>query len=369
MLYKKLPLLLFLFATFSFTSTAQTPTPTPPEIDDKPEVFFTEEIKMNVSAFNRDGDFVSDVDKDDLVINEDGRLHQADSLRRIPANVLIMLDTGGELRQVKSIDLTRKVAQALINRLSSQDSVAVLQYFDTADILVDWTKDKEAANQILETKLNFGRRSIFVDALRLATEFLQGSKRDNLNLVLVSDGTDSVYDKSERDRALRKLLASSISVHVISYTQLEYEKIEPKTSSVSRKPPPKQNIGAIPPPLQKGDGNNVTKVPILTINTDKGFLKAMRERKDSLVESQKFLNELAADTSGMFILPTTTQEMIDKTKIVAQAIDSNYVLTYTPKRPLSESPDGEIREIVVTSKRPGLQVESRRKLVMMNREK
>lgn len=369
MFYKKLPLLLLLFAPFSLISIAQTPTSTPPEIDDKPEVFFTEEIKMNVSAFNREGDFISDVDKDDLVINEDGRLHQADSLRRIPANVLIVLDTGGELRQVKSIDLTRKVARALINQLMPQDSVAVLQYFDKADILVDWTNDKQAANQVLDTELNFGRRSIFVDALRLATEFLQKSKRDNLNLVLISDGTDSVYNQTERDRALRELLASSISVHVISYTQLEYDKVLPKTKSVTRKPPPQQNIGAIPQPLQKGDGNDVTKIPILTINTDKGFLKTMRERKDSLVESQKFLNDLAADTSGMFILPATTQEMIDKTKIVAQAIDSNYVLTYTPKRLLSESPDGEIREIVVTSKRPGLQVESRRKLVVMNREK
>lgn len=369
MFYQKLSLLLFFFAVFFIVSKAQTPTPTPPEVDDKPEIFFTEEIKMNVSAFNRDGDFVSDVDKDDLVINEDGRLHQADSLRRVPANVLIVLDTGGELRQVKSIDQTRKVAKALINQLSPQDSVAVLQYFDKAGILVDWTRNKETANQTLDTKLNFGRRSIFVNALRLATEYLQKSKRDNLNLVLISDGTDSVYDKSERDKALKELLASSISVHVISYTQLEYEKVLPKTKSVSRKPPPKQNIGAIPPPLQKGDGNDVTKVPILTINTDKGFLRTMRERKEALVESQKYLNDLAADTSGMFILPATTQEMIEKTKIVAQAIDSNYVLTYTPKRPLSESPEGEIREIVVTSKRPGLQIESRRKLIVLGENK
>ncbi len=361
--------MLFLFTAFCFISNAQISTPTPPETDDKPEIFFTEEIKMNVSAFNRDGDFVSDVDKDDLVINEDGRLHQADSLRRLPANVLIVLDTGGELRQVKSIDQTRKVANALINQLAPQDSVAILQYFDKADILVDWTQDKESAKQILDTKLNFGRRSIFVDALRVATEYLQRSKRDNLNLVLISDGTDSIYDKSERDKALRELLASSISVHVISYTQLEYDKILPKTETVSRKPSPKPQIGAIPPPLQKGDGNNVNKTTILTINTDKGFLRVMRERRDSLVESQKYLSDLAADTSGMFILPATMQEMIDKTKIVARVIDSNYVLTYTPKRPLSESPDGEIREIVVTSKRPGLQVESRRKLVIFRKEK
>ena len=369
MFYKKLPVLLIVFAVFSIFSRAQTPTPTPPLTGDEPEVFFTEEIKINVSAFNREGDFVSGVDKDDLVIMEDGRLHQADSLRRIPANVLIVLDTGGELRQVKSIDLTRKIAKALISQLMPQDSVAILQYFDKAEILLEWTEDKQTANQTLDTKLNFGRRSIFVDALKLATDFLRRSKRDNLHIVLISDGTDSVYDKSEREKALNGLLASSISVHVISYTQLEFEKVEPKANMISRKPPNNKNIGAIPPPLQKGDGNDITKVPILTINTDRGFLRTMRERRDALVESQTFLNNLSTSTGGMFILPATNNEMIEKTKIVVQTIDSNYVLTYTPNRPLSESADGEIREIVVTSKRPGLQIEARRKLVVLNNEK
>ena len=369
MLYKKLSLLLFFIVAFPVISSAQETAPTPPENADKPEVFFTEEIKLNVSAFNREGDFVSDVSKDDLVISEDGRLHQADSLRRIPANVLIVLDTGGELRQVKSIDQTRKVASSLINQLLPQDSVAVLQYFDKADILLDWTQDKQKANQVLTKDLNFGRHSVFVDALNLATEFLQKSKRDNLNLVLVTDGTDSIYEKSERDKAMRKLLASSISVHVISYTQLEYEKVLPKTKSVSKNQPPKAMPDEIAKQLPNGMDMIILTPKSATINTDKGYLRTMRERKEALEESERFLNSLASDTSGLFILPSTLQEMVEKTKLVANAIDSNYVLTYTPKRPLSESLDGEVREIVVTSKRPGLQVESRRKLIVLDSKK
>src|SRR5262245_14552441 len=67
------------------------PTPTPPE--DQPEKVFTEEIRLNISVLDNSGNFVPDVKKEDLVITEDGRLHQADSLRHVPANVLIMLDT------------------------------------------------------------------------------------------------------------------------------------------------------------------------------------------------------------------------------------------------------------------------------------
>ena len=56
--------------------------------------------------------------KEDLVINEDNVLHQADSIRRIPANVLIVLDTGGEMRMAKSINQTRKTAFGLIDSLA-----------------------------------------------------------------------------------------------------------------------------------------------------------------------------------------------------------------------------------------------------------
>jgi len=45
-------------------------------------------------------------------------------------------------------------------------------------------------------------------------------------------------------------------------------------------------------------------------------------------------------------------------------IDSSYVVTYTPKIPVDET--GTERNILVTSKRPGLVVEARRKLIVGN---
>ncbi|HSK71432.1 MAG TPA: hypothetical protein VK892_07040, partial [Pyrinomonadaceae bacterium] len=91
MVLSKISLVLFLFFAFGLSVSAQTVKPTPPE--DDAEKIFVEEIKLNVSAFTRAGKFVADVKKEDLVIVEDNILHQADSLRRIPANVLIVLDT------------------------------------------------------------------------------------------------------------------------------------------------------------------------------------------------------------------------------------------------------------------------------------
>lgn len=364
MISSRFSLLLVLFFAFSFSVLAQNAEPTPPQNDD-PVKIVTEEIKLNISAFNRAGKFVDDVKKEDLVIVEDNILHQADSLRRIPANVLIVLDTGGEMRQAKNIDQTRKAAKNLISALHPEDSVAILHYHDKAEIIGEWTNDKSLLLDMLDKKLNFGKRSVFVDALKLATQFLQKSPLDNRHLVLITDGTDSINKKKERDAAMNRLLATSISVHVISYTQLESLAVEPKTKSTSKTPPPKAMPDEVAATLPNGVRDRATTPKIgSTIIVDKPFLRKMRERKDALIEGEKYLYNLAQSTSGEFILPETKEEMLEKTTQVAQLIDSHYVITYTPKRPLSEASKGEVRNIQVTSKRQGLQVMARRKLVI-----
>ena len=214
--------ILFIFFAFNLFANAQTPT------NDDTERIFTEEIKLNVTAFNADGKFVTDVKKEDLVITEDGRLNQANSIRRIPANVLIVMDTGGEFRAAKSFKQTVNTAKSLINALAAEDSVAIIQYNDKVEIIAEWT-NKVDALKILDTKANFGRRSVFIKALETATTFLQKTPFENRHLVLITDGTDSFDNLTERAKAMKNLLATNINVHVLSYTPLELADIEPRT--------------------------------------------------------------------------------------------------------------------------------------------
>lgn len=362
MLKTKFALFLFFIAAFAAFANAQNPTPTP---KDDEENIFTEEIKLNISAVNSAGIFAPNVKAEDLVINEDNILHQADTVRRIPANVLLVLDTGGEMRMAKSIDQTRNTAYSLIDNLREGDSVAVIEYSDKANILAEWTNDKTAVKKLLKDKLNFGRRSAFVDAMKLANDFLRKSKVENQHLVLITDGTDSLNDQAERNAAFRELLETSVSVHVVSYTRMEIAKVEPRTKRLSNSPPPKAIPDEVAAQLPNGMRDQRINPKIgPTINMDRAMIRKTNERKDALKESEEYLAALADDTSGQFVLPESKEEMLEKTALVARVIDSNYVITYTPKRALSESKPGEIRSIEVTSKRPGLQVQARRKLLI-----
>lgn len=365
--YKHLLPLFALFVALAAAAAGQTPEPTPPDDDDDPVRVDTEEIKVNVSAFDRFGEFVPEVGRDDLVIVEDGRLHQPTSVRRIPANVLIMLDTGGELRQIKNITQTRETAKALVRKLDPSNSIAVLEYHDKARILTEWTTNKFSVLEDLDRKLIFGRRSIFSDALRMATVYLSGSDVDNRHLVLITDGTDSVWSDEKRAEVMRGLLGTNINVHVISYTGLELKDIEPRAKGIQKGSPKKPLPPEVAATLPNGVRDLAEAPRIASVNTDKEFIDTMKERQQALRDGEKYLLTLTEDTSGLFILPDDQEEMIEKTGLVARAIDSNYVVTYVPKRPLSESEPGETRVIEVTSRKQGLRVLARRKLVV-NRE-
>ncbi len=354
------------FFSLAVSSYAQSGRPTtPPPKDDDTEKVFTEEIKLNVLAFNDEGKFAPDVKKEDLVITENNILHQASSIRRIPANVLIVMDTGGEMRQIKSINQTRETAKNIVEALKKGDSVAVLQYHDKAEIIAEWTNDKAAVLNILDKKTNFGKRSVFVNALNLATDFLQKNPVDNKHLILITDGTDSFATQAEKAAAMRKLLSTDINVHVISYTKMETTAIEPRTKGISNSPPPKAMPPEIAATLPNGvrDLANAPKIGP-TINLDRAMLKKLRERKQDLVISEKALSDLAENTNGEFILPETKEEMLEKSALVARIIDSSYVVTYVPKRALSEARTSEERNIEVSSKRSGLQVQAKRKLIV-----
>ncbi len=357
--------LAFIFALAGFASAQSgrvqpTPSPTP---DDLIRVV-TEEIKLNVLAFDEKGSFFGDVTPRDLVITDDNILHQPVSVRRLPANVLIVMDTGGEMRSVKTLDWTRKVARGVISSLRPEDSIALMQYAEKAEIVAKWTTDRTAINDAVK-RTNFGRRSAFVDALKLATDFFSRSRLENKQLVLITDGTDSTVSIAKVGDELKKLLATDISVHVLSYTSMESVDIAPRTSMISNTPPRSAMPDMVKDQLPKGGPQEAAKQPKIgpTINLDRTLIKKIKARKADLEASQIQLEHIAADTNGEFILPESTDEMVSKASIVARMIDSSYVVTYTPKNPVIETRGTAERNIEVTSRRPGLIVQARRKLV------
>ena len=79
-------------------------------------------------AFDSYGHYDPTLELDDILVLEDGVAQQLRSLRHVPANVLFLLDTGGESSGLggmsKSTSLTREVASRLVTKLEDGASIA-----------------------------------------------------------------------------------------------------------------------------------------------------------------------------------------------------------------------------------------------------
>jgi VWFA-related protein len=365
-------LLLAVVATHT-SAQQQTPAPTPPPVpvekDQEPPVrVFTEEVRLPILAFDSYGHYDPTLELEDVLVLEDGVAQQLRSLRHIPANVLFVLDTGGDFTGLgglqKNTALTRQVASQLVSKLANGTAIAVMQSGNSSEMLQPWTTDKEAVLKTLKTKLISTKRSRISEAIMKATQQLKDRPEGSRHVVMITDGVDSPGGKVDRATAMRALVAARATVHIISYTQFVRQKSDDKGSKIStgQRPVGNDPITATDPTLPPG----TTRSPVFGVGIR--FDPAMRRQRKAyeaeLKKSEQALQNVAEETGGKWELPLNSDEMLAQAGDVARAIGAEYVVTYRPKRPLAQARPGEYRRIDVASRRVGLSLHSRRGYVV-----
>lgn len=356
--------------TFAAACFAQEPAATPPRADT--EKIFVEEIRLNVSGILADGRPADDISEKDLVIMEDGRLHQPRSVRRVPASVLIAMDTGGENRQKKNISTTRKAAEKILDGLEPDAQIALMHFHDKVEFLSEWTSEKPFLSSIIRNKTGFGRRTAFTAAMNAAIDFMETAPTENRHLVLITEGLDSEQNMRARSEMIKELWKSGIVVHVLSYTQIEYSSVK-RHGRIWRGGDPNPN--RMPAEVAESIKNSLPYpvfetiyLPrLFSIVVDVPYLGDRKSLARALRASHSQLSAMAEFTGGEYILPEKLDEVTEKAALVAKAINSQFVVSYVPLRPLGEVDRTEVRRIEVSSRRPGLSVTATRMVVVYPR--
>lgn len=339
------------------------PSPTPDSIR-----VFTEEVRLPVVAFDAYGHYDPTLELDDVLVLEDGVAQQIRSVRHIPANVLFVLDTGGELSGLggmsKKTSLTRDVASQLVMRLENGASIAVMQSGNTAEMLQPWTTDKSAVLRTLKNKLVSTKRARISEAIASAGVQFKDRPEGSRHVVMITDGVDSPGSKVDRAEAMKQLIAARATVHVISYTEFVRQKSETNSSRISAgpRPPSSDPIRATDP--TQPPGTNRSPSYSVRVGFDPPMRRMRKAYEAEVKKSQEVLKNVADETGGKMILPLNSQEMMAQANEIARAIGAEYVVTYRPKRPLAEAKPGEYRKIEVASRRVGLSLQSRRGYVV-----
>jgi len=358
----------FLVIPFAVAIAAQTePKPSPtPKTDEQERVrVFTEEVRLPVVATDAGGHYDAALEADEVLVLEDGEQQQIRSVRHIPGNVLLILDTGGGDNiglggLSKKTSTTRAVALRILSLLAGGDQVAVIQSSDKPDLLQTWTSDKEQIARILKSKMFAGKRSRIFESMVKAAQVLADRPEGSRHVVLITDGVETPGGKVDLDEGLKKLAEARATVHIISYTTLVRQKDDKQPSNVTtgQRPASENPITANDPTLPPGS----TRSPSfgVSIRFDPAMKRKRKAYEKETENSEKWLTDLAAETGGTIFLPESTEEMVAHAEKVAREIGAEYIVTYRPKRPLAAAKPGEYRRVEVASRRAGLYLRTRR---------
>lgn len=341
---------------------------------------FTEEVRLPVVAYDSSGHFDPTLQLEEVLVLEDGVPQQIRSIRRIPASVLLVLDTGGEMNPAMRISTTRTLALNLVSHLSEGDQISVIQFSKTADVIQDWTTEREQVEYMLRRKLSSGRGSHLAAAITKAAEQLQNQPFGNRHIVIVTDGVDlsgrldykealqELSDESlkkkraELSEAIKQLNAAQATVHVISYTalgqQVNKEHQKSITATSQRQGDIDMSKVGIDPTLPPGTSRSPSVG--FGIRFDPQMRKLKKAYEKAMKRSEQQLGSLADEMGGRIWLPLSAEQMTAEGAEVAREIGAQYVITYTPKRPLAQAQPGEYRRIEVAPRRVGLRLRSRR---------
>jgi VWFA-related protein len=359
-------LVVILFAVAIAAQTDPKPSPTPKTDEQEQRVrVFTEEVRLPVVATDSGGHYDAGLEADEVLVLEDGEPQQIRSIRHIPGNVLLILDTGGGDNiglggLSKKTSTTRAVALRILSLLPSGDQIAVLQSSDKPDLLQPWTGDKQQIARVLNSKLYAGKRSRLFESMVKAAQVLADRPEGSRHVVLITDGVETPGGKTDLDEGLKKMAEARATVHIISYTTLVRQKDDKQPSNVTggQRPASENPITANDPTLPPGS----TRSPSfgVSIRFDPAMKRKRKAYEKETENSEKWLTDLAAETGGTIFLPTSSEEMMNHAEQVAREIGAEYIVTYRPKRPLSAAKPGEYRRVEVASRRSGLYLRTRK---------
>jgi len=341
------------------------PSPTPE--DEEAERVYVEEVRLPVFAYDEKGRFDPGLGVDDVLVVEDDVPQQVKSVRRTPASVVLALGTGWDLDPIVRANTTRDIALSVIQNLRDGDRLAVVSFSGKIDTLQGWTEDRAQAARAVRSKLASGSGSNLSRALRRAAELLAEQPIGNRHLVLVTDGIDTASSK-DYEEAVRRLIASQTTLHVISYTGVAREQVKqpwwkapPEAPGAAQARTDQATIGIDPtrPPGMRGPGINPPSVNA-GVRIDPALRRRRREAEREMMRGESRLKSLSEETGGRILLPESVEGMMAEGGSVAREIDSQYVVTYSPKRPLRRAPPTEYRKLHVGARRQGLSLRARR---------
>jgi VWFA-related protein len=299
--------------------------------DDKDTIRLrVEEVLLPVSIHSDFGKLPPNLQKTDFILTEDGKKQVINSVMHTPANILFVLDAGGD-STLKNLNLNRDLALKMVDSMGPEDKAAIITYSDQVNMLSQWTGDKAVLRHALQWDFKPGIRSDFYQSLQYAADEVLPRVSGRRSIVVISDGVDS-FNELDFEKVLTALHRARATAYVLSQNEILLRELKPRAFN------PLSSYEMLDPIARKR-------------------ISALRAYYKQLEAAVITLKGLAEETGGAVWNSGTREEFAKLSPQIVTEIGAEYLFAYSTERARD---DTRFHAINVYTTRPGLQVRSRR---------
>ncbi len=288
-------------------STTQPATPEAPagEQDDVVKLR-SDLIVLSVTVMDENGKYAHKLKAKDFSISEDSAPQTLNSFaaEEAPFAAAILVDMSGSMSY--KFSMVRAAAAAFVEQIRDDDQVAVYGFNDKVKLFQDFTNVRDINDNIWDAEAKQSTK--LYDCLDEALEALAKRPEKRRAVLLISDGCDTMSQKSSFDSVMKKALAVGVNVYCIDL-------------------------------IDSSDLNGTSDV-------------AMALRRGRM-EMQRF----AEQSGARYINSPQGDKLNEAFTGIVEELRNQYTLTFYST---NEKRDGRYRKLMITTANPKLSVRSRR---------
>lgn len=175
----------------------------------------TDLVTVPVIATDRNGVYITDLRKEDFIIQEDGVAQEVTFFGTVakPFHVVLMLDTSASTRE--NLRQIQQAAFAFVQQLQPADRVKIISFDEQVRDLNEFTSDRETLRQAINS-VRSGEGTKVYDAMEVALNTIRNVKGRKA-IVLFSDAVDFHSDRATYESTVRWLDEEGVIVYPIRY--------------------------------------------------------------------------------------------------------------------------------------------------------
>jgi Ca-activated chloride channel family protein len=190
-----------------------------PQSEDKPQEISTTEVYIPVMVFDKKGEFVTGLRKENFRIYEDGKeqtIKQFDAPTALPLNIAVLIDTSSSVKRKLKFEQDA-AGSFILSILERKTDRALFATFDSeVKLHVDFSRDSGDLTRAIDGVKAGGNTRLYDAVYRVCEEKMsQLPAGSRPVMLLVTDGADVGSDRSLED-AISMAQRTNVTVFAIS---------------------------------------------------------------------------------------------------------------------------------------------------------